>query len=33
MVANLGQGAVTDALLTVLERTAKGQVHRVELTQ
>jgi hypothetical protein len=33
MVATLGQGAVTDALLTVLERAAKGQVHKVELTQ
>jgi hypothetical protein len=33
MVSQLGQGAVTVALLTVLERTAKGQVHRVELTQ
>lgn len=32
MVANLGQGAVTEALLTVLERAARGQVHRVELT-
>ena len=33
MVARLGHGAVTVALLTVLERQAKGQVHRVELTQ
>jgi hypothetical protein len=33
MVATLGQGAVADALLTVLERAAKGQVHRVELAQ
>jgi hypothetical protein len=33
MVSQVGQGAVTVALLTVLERTAKGQVHRVELTQ
>ena len=33
MVARMGQGAVTEALVTVLERAAKGQVHRVELTQ
>jgi len=33
MVARLGQGAVTEALLTVMERTAAGQVHRVEETQ
>jgi hypothetical protein len=28
----MGYGAVTEALVTVLERAAKGQVHRVELT-
>lgn len=33
MVARMGYGAVTEALVTVLERAAKGQVHRVELTQ
>lgn len=33
MVGQLGHGAVTVALLTVLERQARGQVHRVELTQ
>jgi hypothetical protein len=32
MVARMGYGAVTEALVTVLERAAKGQVHRVELT-
>lgn len=30
MVATMGNGAVTEALLTVMERTAAGQVHRVE---
>jgi hypothetical protein len=33
MVKRIGQGAVTEALLTVMERTAAGQVHRVEVTQ
>ncbi|MGK3946624.1 hypothetical protein ABK046_50725, partial [Streptomyces caeruleatus] len=31
-IAQLGQGLVTDALLTVMEMRAAGQVHRVELT-
>lgn len=33
MVSRLGQGQVADALVTVLERTEKGQVHRVEVSQ
>ena len=33
IVARLGYGIITEALMTVLERAAKGQVHRVELTQ
>ena len=31
-IAQLGQGLVTDAMLTVMEMRAAGQVHRVELT-
>lgn len=31
-IAQLGQGLVTDALLTVMDMRAAGQVHRVELT-
>lgn len=31
LVALLGQGDVSDALVTVMERTAAGQVHRVEV--
>lgn len=33
MVAQIGFGAVSEALLTVLERSARGQVHRVEVSQ
>lgn len=33
MVGQLGQGAVADAILTVIERRASGQVHSVELTE
>lgn len=32
-IAQLGQGLVTDAMLTVMEMRAAGQVHRVELTE
>lgn len=31
LIAQLGQAAITDALLTMRERRARGQVHRVEL--
>jgi len=31
MVKHIGQGAVTEALVTVLERAAQGRVHRIEL--
>lgn len=31
MASQIGFGAVSEALLTVLERTARGQVHRVEV--
>lgn len=30
MLAAFGQAALTDALLTVMERRARGQVHRIE---
>jgi hypothetical protein len=30
MVASIGQGAVTQALLTVMQRCQRGQVHRFE---
>lgn len=32
LIAQLGQTAVTDAMLEVMQRRAKGQVHRVEVT-
>lgn len=32
LIAQLGQAAITDALLTMRERRARGQVHRVELS-
>ena len=33
IVARLGYGIITEALVTVLERKERGQVHRVEVTQ
>ncbi len=32
MASQIGFGAVSEALLTVLDRTARGQVHRVEVS-